>query len=48
MGYDAVKGSSWTKARRGVFELNDEFYKTSRGIFEKVPHYEAMFDSNNR
>ncbi|MEI6143753.1 MAG: hypothetical protein WCP85_31025 [Mariniphaga sp.] len=27
----------------GVYELNDEFYKTSGGIFDPMPHYEEMF-----
>lgn len=47
MSYHPRKGSSWTKAQKGIFELNDEFYKTSGGIFEKMPHYEAMFAKPN-
>jgi len=37
MGYHPARGSSWTKTRKGVFELNDEFYTTSGSIFEKMP-----------
>jgi hypothetical protein len=31
------------KRTNGVFELNGDFYARSGGIFEKSPHYEAMF-----
>jgi L-alanine-DL-glutamate epimerase-like enolase superfamily enzyme len=37
------KGASWTRHRKGIFELDSEFYKNSGGIFEAIPHYEAMF-----
>jgi L-alanine-DL-glutamate epimerase-like enolase superfamily enzyme len=36
-------GAPWTQARHGIFELDDQFYKTSGGIFEPMPHYEEMF-----
>lgn len=38
VSYHPRKGSSWMKAQKGVFELNDEFYKKSGGIFEPMPH----------
>ena len=37
-----------TTARKGVFELNDEFYTPSGSIFENMPHDEAMFESKNK
>jgi len=46
MGYHPGKEGSWVKATKGVYELTDEFYSTSGGIFEPMPHYEEMF--NNR
>lgn len=43
MSYHPRKEGSWVKAKNGVYELNDEFYKTSGGIFDLMPHYEEMF-----
>ncbi len=43
MGYHPRKEGAWVKATNGVYELNDEFYKTSGGIFDPMPHYEEMF-----
>jgi L-alanine-DL-glutamate epimerase-like enolase superfamily enzyme len=33
----------WTRTQRGVFELDADYYARSGGIFEALPHYEAMF-----
>ena len=33
----------WVKVKNGVYELNKEFYQTSGGIFDPIPHYEEMF-----
>ena len=41
--YHPAAGAPWTQARNGVFELNDDFYKRSGGIFEPSTHYEEMF-----
>lgn len=38
-----VQNASWQQVRQGVFELNDDFYKRSGGIFMDIPHYENMF-----
>lgn len=38
-------GKSWTTVRNGVFELDDEFYQTSGGIFETAPAYSGLFQS---
>ena len=43
MGYYPRKDGSWVKATNGVYELNDEFNKTSGGIFNPMLHYEEMF-----
>lgn len=45
MSYHPRKDGSWVKATNGVYELSDEFYKTSGGIFDTIPHYEEMFSS---
>ena len=42
-GLPSLKESAWVKATNGVYELNDEFYKTRGGIFDPMPHYEEMF-----
>ena len=43
MGYHPRKEGAWVKANNGVYKLNEEFYKTSGGIFDPMPHYEEMF-----
>ncbi len=48
MGYHPRKDAPWVKVKNGVYELNDEFYRTGGGIFDPMPHYENMFVSNNR
>ncbi len=45
MSYHPRKEGAWVKATKGVYELNDEFYKTGGGIFDPMPHYEALFPS---
>jgi len=45
MSYHPCKEGSWVKAKKGVYELNDEFYRTGGGIFDPMPHYEEMFSS---
>jgi L-alanine-DL-glutamate epimerase-like enolase superfamily enzyme len=42
-GYHPCKGASWTETKDGVFELNDDFYTKSGGIFMTSPHYKEMF-----
>jgi L-alanine-DL-glutamate epimerase-like enolase superfamily enzyme len=44
MGYNPAGGASWNKRENGVFELNDDFYRTSAGIFQPSPHYTQMFE----
>jgi hypothetical protein len=43
LGHHPHAGASWTKARQGVFELNDHYYTHSGGIFEASAHYENLF-----
>ena len=43
MGCPPHKDGAWVKATKGVYELKDEFYKTSGGIFDPLSHYEEMF-----
>jgi L-alanine-DL-glutamate epimerase-like enolase superfamily enzyme len=43
MSYHPGKEGSWVKMAKGVYELTEEFYQTSGGIFAPIPHYEEMF-----
>lgn len=43
MSYHPRKGGAWVQAKNGVYELNEEFYKTGGGIFDTSAHYEGMF-----
>ncbi len=36
-------GAPWAETKRGVFELDADYYARSGGIFEAMPHYDAMF-----
>jgi hypothetical protein len=35
----------WANTVKGVFELNEDYYRKSGGIFIQSPHYEEMFRS---
>ena len=41
--YHPAPNAPWARTVRGVFKLGPEFYSRSGGIFESLPHYEAMF-----
>jgi L-alanine-DL-glutamate epimerase-like enolase superfamily enzyme len=43
LGYHPRKEAQWVKAKQGIYSLDDDFYKTSGGIFDPMPHYEQMF-----
>ena len=45
MEYHPRNGAQWTHVKNGVYELNTEYYRTGGGIFDPIPHYEAMFKS---
>lgn len=44
--YHPRKDGSWVDVRKGVYELDGEFYKSGGGIFDPMPHYEEMFKSH--
>jgi L-alanine-DL-glutamate epimerase-like enolase superfamily enzyme len=46
MDYHPRKEAPWVKVKQGVYELNDEFYKTGGGIFDPMPHFEEMFSAH--
>ncbi|MDO8545419.1 MAG: hypothetical protein Q7S40_33680 [Opitutaceae bacterium] len=41
--YHPAPNASWAQTKRGVFELDRDYYARSGGIFDPLPHYEAMF-----
>jgi hypothetical protein len=43
-GYNPCSDSDWTQTKNGIFELNDEYYEKSGGIFMPSKHYEEMFE----
>ena len=45
LDYHPCRNAGWIQVRKGVYELDDDFYSRAGGIFEPVPHYEAMFTS---
>lgn len=45
VSYNPSKGASWTAVKEGVFNLGKDFYESSGGIFDPVPHYEKMLGS---
>ncbi|GAA4398086.1 hypothetical protein GCM10023187_08280 [Nibrella viscosa] len=44
--YHPYAGASWTQIRKGVFELNSDYYQKSGGIFAPSPHYQALFSGS--
>jgi L-alanine-DL-glutamate epimerase-like enolase superfamily enzyme len=42
--YHPCQGAVWTSTDKGVFQLNEDFYKRSGCIFEPLPHYEQLFN----
>ena len=43
IGYHPRSDASWINVRGGIYELNEEYYRTGGGIFDPMPHYESMF-----
>lgn len=43
LSYNPAAGASWTDRKNGVFELSDDFYKRSGGIYESSSHYDGLF-----
>jgi L-alanine-DL-glutamate epimerase-like enolase superfamily enzyme len=42
-GYNPTRDSPWAQTKKGVFELDNDYYEKSGGIFMPSPHYEEMF-----
>lgn len=38
-----MSGAEWTKVKQGVFELDDDFYASSGGIFDTSSYYQQFF-----
>lgn len=43
LGYHPRKDAPWVKAKQGLYNLGSDFYASSGGIFDPIPHYEKMF-----
>ena len=43
MEYHPRKDGNWVTMKNGYYDCNNDFYKTSGGIFHPMPHYESMF-----
>ena len=41
--YHPYSNADWTHSKKGVFNLDSDFYARSGGIFAPLPHYEEMF-----
>jgi L-alanine-DL-glutamate epimerase-like enolase superfamily enzyme len=41
--YHPYPDAAWAKTAKGVFELNEDYYEKSGGIFVQSPHYREMF-----
>ncbi len=42
VGYHPYPDAGWRKTREGVFNLDDDYYERSGGIFADSPHYQEM------
>lgn len=40
--YHPCNGAAWIDTKNGIFNLNDEFYSKSGGIYQVGSHYEAL------
>ncbi|MDQ4139371.1 MAG: L-alanine-DL-glutamate epimerase [Bacteroidota bacterium] len=47
MGYNPAANASWNKVNKGVFELGQDFYAQSGGIFQPSAHYQEIFSKKN-
>lgn len=43
--YHPRANAKWVDVRKGVYELDKEFFASGGGIFDPMPHYEEMFKS---
>ncbi len=42
--FHPYNSAEWTRTREGVFELDNDFYEKSGGIFEESEHYSNLFE----
>lgn len=42
-GYHPAPNAAWAQTRRGVFELDADYYARSGGVFDPLPHYDGLF-----
>ena len=47
VSYHPYPNASWRKTKDGVFNLNEDYYRKSGGIFSESEHYEKMFRHKN-
>lgn len=45
--YHPHSGASWTTVKNGLFECDEEFYRSSGGIFEPSEHYSQLAAKGN-
>jgi L-alanine-DL-glutamate epimerase-like enolase superfamily enzyme len=43
MSYHPCAGASWIEPKKGIFQLSEEFFRQSGGIFLESPHYRSLF-----
>ncbi|GHV53280.1 hypothetical protein FACS1894181_17040 [Bacteroidia bacterium] len=43
LSYNPAANGSWAKVEKGVYNLNEDYYRQSGGIFEQSPHYATWF-----
>lgn len=46
-GYHPCNGAEWTKTKRGVFELDENYYEKSGGILDYSWHYKEIFEKKS-
>jgi L-alanine-DL-glutamate epimerase-like enolase superfamily enzyme len=44
MSYHPRRNAPWVKVKEGIYETGEEYYRSGGGIFDPMPHYEAMFE----
>jgi hypothetical protein len=42
VGYHPYPDAGWRLTKKGVFNLDDDYYRKSGGIFTDSPHYQEM------
>lgn len=46
-GYNPCNNTAWSRTQDGIFELDDDYYAKSGGIFIPSQHYEEMFSAKH-